>query len=36
MAKVPAVTVEEEDGNDIDGGNVDNFPIVSLLLGFEE
>ena len=28
------VAIEEEDGSDIDGGNIDNFPIVPL--GFKE
>jgi hypothetical protein len=27
VAEAPAVTVEE-DGSDIDGGNIDNFPTV--------
>jgi hypothetical protein len=30
VAKAPTVIVEEEDGSDIDGGNVDNFPAVLL------
>ena len=36
MVEAPAVAVQEEDGSDIDGGNVDNFPAVPLLSGFEE
>jgi len=36
VAEAPAVTVEEEDGNDIDDGNVDNFSAIPLPPGFEE
>ena len=36
MVEAPAVTVQEEDGSDIDGGNVDNFPTVPLPPGFKE
>ena len=36
MVEAPAVAVQEEDGSDIDGGNVDNFPTVPLPPGFEE
>ena len=36
VAEAPVVVVEEKDGSDIDGGNVDNFPAIPLPLGFEE
>jgi hypothetical protein len=35
VVEAPAVTIEEEDGCDINGGNVDNFPVVLLPSGFE-
>jgi len=28
VAEAPVVVVEEKDGSDIDGGNVDNFPAI--------
>jgi len=34
MVEVPAVNIEEEDDNNIDGGNVDNFHAIPLPLGF--
>jgi hypothetical protein len=36
VVEAPIVAAEEEDGSDIDGGNVDNFPTVPLPPGFEE
>ena len=36
VAEALAVAVEKEDSSNIDGGNIDNFPVVPLPSGFKE